>query len=71
METWAQWARSKFDTVLLLLLFAFMVHFADMDMHKEILGALLLALTGSRNKPDAVPPAIFPNQPASETGQKE
>lgn len=47
-ETWTQWLRAKFDTVLLLALFGFLIHSGASEYH-EVLGALLLALTGARN----------------------
>lgn len=55
------WAREKFDTILLLLLFAFLIHGNAPEYH-EVLGALLLALTGSRNSnPDRPAVPTIPN----------
>ncbi len=54
-ETWTQWLRTKFDTILLLCLFAFLLHAAAAEYH-EVLGALLLALTGTRTQRNSDPP---------------
>lgn len=49
-ETWAQWARSKVDTAILLALLVYLSHTGASEYH-EAFGALLLALTGTRNMP--------------------
>jgi hypothetical protein len=55
------WAREKFDTILLLILFAFLIHGNAPEYH-EVLGALLLALTGPRNSnPDRPAVPTIPN----------
>jgi hypothetical protein len=45
-ETWASWFRSKSDTFLLLCVFVWLQHTGLNDLYHEVLGALLLALTG-------------------------
>jgi hypothetical protein len=72
-ETWAQWARSKFDTVVLLLILVWLMYAKAAEYH-EVLGAILLALTGARALRPAetpVPNSPAPPLPTVNQGQKE
>ena len=61
METLGPWARSKFDTLLLLALFGYLLYRGAQESH-EAFGALLLALTGGTRIQNA-PNAPLPNGP--------
>lgn len=54
-NAWAQFVRGKFDTILLLCVFGYLLYRADPSQH-EVLGALLLALTGSSRSQPSPPP---------------
>lgn len=51
-----EWARSKFDTLVLIAVFVLLFHIGSArDEAHEVLGALLLILTGTRSTPNKTP----------------